>query len=351
MVGNRRHHERIEAVECAHGASPKLFESSEIADHPGGGDSAGRGDDAPDGRVDACRAALHVVALDVVVVDEAADRGVSFGNEAAVVQQPRGLGECGERDRFHHDTIGAEPGHGGGEGLDPGRCHPRQLGGYRDPRSRRCGERCVGRDRSGIRTAGHVGHRGVRGVEVAGHDGHRIPGPAGGHQPPGGHHSEGGFDPDDALQRGGDSPRPGGVRADGDVRETQGHGDRGPGTRSARDVVRSSGIADTAERTALPDQSGRELIQVGRPDDRGPGGTQAGDRLGIGDRRTVGETRAPGGRREAGHVDVVLDRQQQPGQRTRRGRRLASHARPVADVDPHLGAADPVQCVEECGDP
>ena len=73
-------------------------------------------------------------------------------------------------------------------------------------------------------------------------------------------------------------------------------------------------VTDRAVRAAGADEAGRELVEVGLAEHDRPGGPQPGDRRGVRGRqvRVRGRARRGG---QPGHVDVVLDRRDQAGQR------------------------------------
>ena len=120
------------------------------------------------------------------------------------------------------------------------------------------------------------------------------------------------------------------------------------------DAVGQRGVPDGAERAADADEPRGELVEVGLAEDHGSGvdqrldgrsGRLGGDRSAGGVRR---ERRARGRRRQGCDVDVVLDREREPGQREHRTRREPGIDLPGGgdrgglgqQGDPHLGAVD-----------
>ena len=132
------------------------------------------------------------------------------------------------------------------------------------------------------------------------------------------------------LSAGGHAAGAGGVGAERQRHQTRGDRNRRARARSARDQRRIERIARHAIGRAHADQAGGELVEVGLADDDGAGAFEPrdGGRVPAG---IVGKRRAGGGRRQAGDVDVVLDRdrhaEQRPALRARRFQRLGFRKR------------------------
>jgi len=92
--------------------------------------------------------------------------------------------------------------------------------------------------------------------------------------------------------------------------------DRRARARAAGNIVGIEWIARHAVGRAHPDQAGGELVEVGLADHDGAGLDQAPHHLGR-ELGLIGETRAGGGGRQAGHVDVVLHRERDAVERQR----------------------------------
>ena len=114
--------------------------------------------------------------------------------------------------------------------------------------------------------------------------------------------------PHDVVQRRRHPPRPGGVGAEREGDEAARHRHRRARGRAARHDRRVERVPRRRIGRAHPDETGRELVEVGLADRQRPGGAQPRHDEGVA-LGGVGEGRAARRRRAPGEVDVVLDRE------------------------------------------
>lgn len=298
---------------------------------------AGGADDGADRRVD----------LPGVGIDEFAHRRITFGDECAVVEQPRGGQERGGVDRHDGHAPPAQRVDGPRERRPPDLVEFGQRVEYRHDRVRRRGQPRVGRPRPPSGPGRQYPHRAVGRRRIGGEDRDAVVGPARRDHSVGAHHADGRFDADQPLERGGHPARTGGVGTDREIGLPARHGHRRAGTRTAGDEFGTARVRYRAVGRPGADQPGRELVQVGLADHHGARRAQSGDGGGVGVGQ-VGVGRAPGGGRQPRHVHIVLDRQPQPGQRSGRGGALGRHLGVGAAVDPHGHCWSPVNSPDEC---
>ncbi len=113
---------------------------------------------------------------------------------------------------------------------------------------------------------------------------------------------------DQVVERGGHAAGAGGVGAEREARQPERDRDRRSGARAARNERGVEGVAARAVGRAGAVQARGELVEVGLADRDRAGVDQPLHDRGVPLRR-VGERRAAGGGRQAGEVDVVLDRE------------------------------------------
>ncbi len=258
-----------------------------------------------------------------MLLDEPPDGSVTF-------REPRPLVEQFARGKERREVDLAEP--------DP------ELGQLVHLTPERVGDRRVagGQDRIARHTDDHVGGRGrwplaprcdrprvdvptIRMVEHAEHDRgvvrgereHRdtVEGAARRDDPDGADQAERRLAPDDVAERGRDPTRPGGVGAERERNEPGRDGDPRARTRPAGHDRRIERVDRCAIGRPRPDQPGGELVEVRLAhDDTARAHEPADGHRRV--RRGVGERRAPGGGRHPGDVDVVLDGERDPRQRS-----------------------------------
>ena len=316
--------QRVRAGQAGQRASAQPLQRGEIRDEPVRRHVAGRTDDRADRGV-------HRMGSGV---DEFAYRGVSFGDQRAVVQQP-GRGQEGFR--IHRDDPRAgvpQSPHRPFEGLVPQRIQIRQCVEHGHHGFRRRGEPHVGRPGAITRVRREHGHRPIRQVEVRGEDRQAIVGPAGRNHALGRHRPDGRLDTDDSLERRRNPTRTGGIGADGDIGLAARDRYRGTRTRTARDEFGPPQVVDRAVRGPGADQPGGELIQIRLAHHDRAGRTQGRDRgcIPLGG---VGELRTPCGGGHSGDVDIVLHGQPQAGELAPGARELRGDRLPGRSMNPH----------------
>ena len=261
---------------------------------------------------------------------------VALGKPWALVEEARGLVERLDIDLDQHRAKLAKPLQGivvDARGLAI--AEEDALPGQRHTDARTARHRLHNADRIrsriGIGIVGPGRHRKRRHRIVDGEREHRdaVERTARRHHAPGRDHAEARFQPDDVVERRGDTPRSGGVGAECQRHQSRRDRHGRAGARPAGNELRIERIARHAVRRAHADQPGRELIQIGLADDDRAGMTQAAHRAGV-DVGIVGEGRARRRRRQAFDVDIVLHRDRHAEQRK------AARAR-VAAERPHLG--------------
>jgi hypothetical protein len=178
-----------------------------------------------------------------------------------------------------------------------------------------------------LRPARHPQHR-RGGRDIRREDRDAVQGTAGRHHPDRAEQAPGRFDADDAVERGRHPAGSGGVGAEREVDKPGGDRDRRAGTRAAGDQAATEDALRGPVRRAGAGEAGGELVQVGLADQRGARVEQAAHhrRRAV---RPVREVRTGGGGRQAGDVDVVLDRERETGQRPAGGRRGGLLMEPV----------------------
>ena len=122
---------------------------------------------------------------------------------------------------------------------------------------------------------------------------------------------------DDVVEAGRHAARAGGVGAERERDVAACDRDRRARARAAADAIGRERAARPAVRRARADEAGRELVEVGLAEADRAGLDQLRNRCRVAARQ-VGERRARRGGREAGDVDVVLDRERHAEQRQRR---------------------------------
>jgi hypothetical protein len=173
-----------------------------------------------------------------------------------------------------------------------------------------------------VEAAGYAEHRGGVGGGQ-GEDRDRVQAAAGRHHAAGGQQAAGGLEPDQVVEGGRHPAGAGGVGAQGEADLTR-HGHRRARAGAAGDVGGLEGVAAGAVGRAGAVEAGGELVQVGLAEGMAPAAiSRATTGASAAARRRV---RAAGGGRQAGQVDVVLDREGHAVQR-QAGRVLASSAR------------------------
>ena len=156
-------------------------------------------------------------------------------------------------------------------------------------------------------------HRsGIRGGERE--DRHAVERSAGGHHAARAEQAARRLEADDVVERGRHASGARGVGAEAEADQSGGNRDRGAGARAAGQVARIEGIDRRAVRRTYPDQTRRELIEVGFADQQTAGGKQCVDHSGVrfGDVAEFGTGR---GGRLTRDIDVVLDREGDPVER------------------------------------
>ena len=165
-----------------------------------------------------------------------------------------------------------------------------------------------------------------------------------GHQPAGAPAAFGGFHADQAVERGGDATRPGGVGAERERHQSGGDRDCRTGARSAADIGTVEHACGCAVGAARAVETGGELVEVGLAHRDRACRYEAFDHARR-DGRRVGEVGARGGGRYVREVDIVLDRERHSGERQHlaRGDPRIDAARVRQDIgvgdtrDPHRG--------------
>ncbi len=139
-----------------------------------------------------------------------------------------------------------------------------------------------------------------------GKEGHAIQGLAGGHHAGGGQQSLAALEAHQVVQPRGYAPRPGGVGAQGEAGDAQGHGQGRAGTGAAGRIGRVDAVAAGAIGRTGAVEAGGELVEIALAEGHGA----QGDQLLHQGRRALGHIGiGRAGRRggDAGEVDVVLD--------------------------------------------
>ena len=124
--------------------------------------------------------------------------------------------------------------------------------------------------------------------------------------------------PDDVVEHRGHAAGACGIGAQRQRHQSGRYRDRRTRTRSARNQIAAHRIVGNAIGRTHADQAGRELVEIGLADDDRAGRAQPRHRSGVVGRR-IGKRRAGGGGRQAGDVDIVLDRDGNAVERKLRG--------------------------------
>jgi len=150
----------------------------------------------------------------------------------------------------------------------------------------------------------------------AGEHGRAVEGPHRGEHTAGAHRPDRRLDADDPVQRRRHAARAGGVGAQRERHQPEGHGDCRAGARTTRYEQRIEHVRRRPVRRAGPDETGGELVEVGLADHDRAGGAHPGHHNGV-DGGHEGSTRAGHRRRHTVDVDVVLDHERHAVQRQR----------------------------------
>ena len=293
--------------------------------------------------------AHHRMHLVGVFLEERPDRRQPFRDPGSVVEQRRGFQERGEVELHRLAAEALQPVHGFVECVHG-------VGVAVEFERRRQRERESLRQRPGgqlelarpgvarIVAAQHVEH-GDRIRHGERENRHAIQRLTGRHNAPCADEAAARLQSDDVVQPGRHPARTRGIGAERKAGAAARDGDGRPGTRPAGDVFFAERIGHGAVWRPRAHQPGGELVQVGLADQDGAGGFELLHHRG-GARGNVGERGTGRGGRQAGDVDVVLDRVRNAVQRQAR-----KHAGVVAQHLLELPGAPGERVGRHPGDP